>query len=209
MAYIYRHLRLDKNEVFYIGIGSDKNYKRAFSHCNRNRYWHFVVSNTDYEVEILLDDITWEQACKKEKEFIKLYGRKDLKEGTLVNMTDGGEGLINPSIEVLEKLKQPKTEDHKNKISLYHADFSGAKNPMYGKGYLFKGEKNPFYGKKHSKDTLEKLKKPKTEDHKNALKEKWKERKDIIIECPHCKKIGGINIKKYHFKNCKFIKQIK
>jgi hypothetical protein len=24
MAYLYRHIRLDKNEVFYIGIGKDK-----------------------------------------------------------------------------------------------------------------------------------------------------------------------------------------
>ena len=35
MAYIYRHIRLDKNEPFYIGIGSDVEgkYKRA----NRKR----------------------------------------------------------------------------------------------------------------------------------------------------------------------------
>ena len=30
MAYLYRHIRLDTNEIFYIGIGSDINYKRAF-----------------------------------------------------------------------------------------------------------------------------------------------------------------------------------
>ena len=29
MAYLYRHIRLDKNEPFYIGIGSDTNFKRA------------------------------------------------------------------------------------------------------------------------------------------------------------------------------------
>lgn len=28
MAYLYRHIRLDKNEPFYIGIGSDSNYNR-------------------------------------------------------------------------------------------------------------------------------------------------------------------------------------
>lgn len=33
MAYVYRHIRLDKNEVFYIGIGSDDkgHYYRANS----------------------------------------------------------------------------------------------------------------------------------------------------------------------------------
>ena len=32
MAYLYRHIRLDKNEPFYIGIGSNElnNYKRAY-----------------------------------------------------------------------------------------------------------------------------------------------------------------------------------
>jgi hypothetical protein len=29
MVYLYRHIRLDKNEPFYIGIGSDKQYKRS------------------------------------------------------------------------------------------------------------------------------------------------------------------------------------
>ena len=31
MAYVYKHTRLDTNEVFYIGIGSQNKYKRAFS----------------------------------------------------------------------------------------------------------------------------------------------------------------------------------
>ena len=40
MAYLYRHIRLDNNEVFYIGIGSDSEgyYKRAKSHKYRNYY---------------------------------------------------------------------------------------------------------------------------------------------------------------------------
>ena len=94
MAYLYRHIRLDKNEVFYIGIGSDNEgeYKRAYVKRNRSKYWKNIVSKTDYEVEIMLDDLTWEEACQKEIEFIKLYGRRDLNEGTLVNMTDGGDG---------------------------------------------------------------------------------------------------------------------
>jgi hypothetical protein len=101
MAYVYRHIRLDKNEIFYIGIGSDNEgkYKRAYSKCERNKHWLSIVSKSDYEIDIILDDLTWEQACQKEEEFIKLYGRKDLNEGSLVNMTNGGEGTINWSKE--------------------------------------------------------------------------------------------------------------
>jgi RNase H-fold protein (predicted Holliday junction resolvase) len=95
MAYVYRHIRLDTNEVFYIGIGSDVGgkYIRAYSKTQRNRHWNYVSKN-GYCVEILFDNLDWSEACEKEKEFIKLYGRKDLKEGTLVNKTNGGEGTV-------------------------------------------------------------------------------------------------------------------
>lgn len=39
MAYVYRHIRLDKNEPFYIGIGSDINYQRAYNYQRRTKYW--------------------------------------------------------------------------------------------------------------------------------------------------------------------------
>lgn len=77
MAYLYRHIRLDKNEPFYIGIGSDCNFQRAYDKNSRNKYWNNISAN-GYEVEILINDISWEEACIKEKEFISLYGRKDL-----------------------------------------------------------------------------------------------------------------------------------
>lgn len=100
MAYIYRHIRLDNNEPFYIGIGSDvgtteKNqHTRARVSWCRNNHWINITNKTEYRVEIMLDDITWEEACEKEIFFIKYYGRKDLGEGNLCNLTDGGEGAF-------------------------------------------------------------------------------------------------------------------
>jgi len=123
MAYVYRHIKLDKNEVFYVGIGSDEKYERSKTSKNRNLHWHNITKKTPYEVEIILDNLTWEEACEKEKEFIRLYGRRDLKEGTLVNMTDGGEGAFGILV----------SEETKQKIRENHADISGDKNPMYGK----------------------------------------------------------------------------
>lgn len=130
MAYIYRHIRLDKNEPFYIGIGNDENYKRSKIKSNRSIYWKNVTNKTVYEVEILLDNLTWEQACQKEIEFILLYGRKDLSTGTLVNMTNGGEGT--PGIK--------RSEEYKLKLSERQKD---------GKAYWF--------GKNHSEETLQKM----------------------------------------------------
>jgi hypothetical protein len=92
MPYVYRHIRLDTNQVFYIGIGSAPYYKRAITKRDRNIYWKRIVNKTDYKIEILFDEISIEEARIKEIEFIALYGRHNLGLGTLCNLTDGGEG---------------------------------------------------------------------------------------------------------------------
>lgn len=107
MAYVYRHIRLDTNEPFYIGIGSDTNYSRAKEKCRRSSFWKKIINKSEYRVEILVDDVSFEYAKTKEIEFIKLYGRKDLNTGTLCNLTDGGDGMINLVF----------TETHRKKIS--------------------------------------------------------------------------------------------
>ena len=111
MAYVYRHIRLDKNIPFYIGVGVDDNegkFKRSKAKEHRNDYWHRIIAKTDYRVDIIINDLSWEEACEKEKEFIKLYGRKDKSEGFLANQTDGGDGgagvIVKP--ETREKIRQ-------------------------------------------------------------------------------------------------------
>jgi len=108
-SYIYRHIRLDTNEVFYVGISTGRNYERANQKIKRNKHWHGVVAKCDYRVDIIMDGLSWEEAAKKEVEFIVLYGRRDLKTGTLVNLCDGGYGgsvgrII--SIETREKIRK-------------------------------------------------------------------------------------------------------
>jgi len=96
MAYVYRHIRLDKNEPFYIGVGTDENAKNAYYRprirSDRNDIWKKITRKTEYEIEILIEGLTRDQAFEKEREFIKLYGRINNKTGCLANMTDGGEG---------------------------------------------------------------------------------------------------------------------
>lgn len=122
LYYLYRHIRLDKNEPFYIGIGtiyqefprSGSRYERAFSGKKRNIYWKNIVTKTNYEVEILLESDNREFIIQKEVEFIKLYGRKNIKTGTLANMTDGGEGALGTKTNKGRKC----TEETKRKLSL-------------------------------------------------------------------------------------------
>lgn len=92
MAVIYRHIRLDTNEVFYIGIG--KKSKRSKSKSGRNRYWLNVVKKTPYEVQVLKNNLSYSEACELEQILISYYGRKDLGLGKLVNLTDGGDTSI-------------------------------------------------------------------------------------------------------------------
>lgn len=104
-CYIYRHIRIDTNEVFYIGMGttevklmgtfSKNKYKRAYSKDNRNIWWNNIVSKTEFRSEILISNLTREDAVELEIFLILEYGRKDLKLGTLVNLTNGGEGKLN------------------------------------------------------------------------------------------------------------------
>lgn len=136
MAYIYRHIRKDKNEVFYIGIGTDNKgkYIRAKSK-NRNRYWKRIVDKTNYEIEILFDNISKEEAIKKEIEFIQLYGRRDQNNGTLCNLTDGGEGAVNMSEEgksVLRELAKKRVVPEERK-QLFSKIFKGSGNPNSSK----------------------------------------------------------------------------
>jgi len=110
MAIVYRHIRLDTNEPFYIGIGKTK--KRAYSIHNRNLYWNRIVKKTSYRVEILFENISWDDAQNKEIDLIKLYGRKDLKTGILCNLTDGGE---NPPIMIGHKFQSGKNNSNYGK----------------------------------------------------------------------------------------------
>ena len=93
MAYLYRHIREDKNEVFYVGIGSDNGFYRAKDSKRRNNHWVNIVNKTDWYSEIIISDISYELAKIKEIEFIEIYKRKE-DGGTLCNKTKGGEGSL-------------------------------------------------------------------------------------------------------------------
>lgn len=180
MAIVYKHIRKDSREVFYVGIG--KNRERAYSQANRNKHWKHIVEKVGYEVIILREDITWKEACNLEKNLIKEYGRRDLKAGTLVNMTDGGEGIENPSEELRQKLRYKKTEDHIQKLrdaikgtkqSKETIKKRLAHNFHQTKDYREK-QRNSHLGIPRSEETKEKLRKPKpprTEEHSKKISE--------------------------------------
>jgi hypothetical protein len=212
MAVVYLHRRKDNNEVFYVGIGND--IKRAFDTKNRkNKHWKNIVTKYGYIVEIVEENLSWFDACIKEKELIKNYGRYDINEGTLVNMTDGGDGQSNPSEETRKKLKYKKTEEHKVKLRTYQLGVKQSeetikkrinngfhKTEEYRKkmSESLSGDKNPNK-KEENKKKLRKPKSPRTKEHSQKISESKKGKptwnKGIQLEkfiCYVCgKEIGG------------------
>lgn len=163
MFYIYRHIRLDDNTPFYIGKGTlikgaksfSKEYTRAYSKQGRNTYWSNIVNSVGYEVEIIFNSDNETEVFNKETEFINLYGRKDLKSGILVNMSNGGEGESGRKFtkEHCERISKSKkgvsiATEHSRKVA--SETNKGEKNYFYGKKMT--GKDNGFYGKNHTEE---------------------------------------------------------
>lgn len=161
MACLYRHIRTDLNIPFYIGIG--KNIKRAYSKTHRNNHWLSIVNKTDYEVDILFDDIDYDFAKEKEREFIALYKRKE-DGGTLCNITKGGDGVLGlvHTEEARRKMGEPNkgkiiSEWHRKRISEFHTGKKASEETRKKMSESVKGEKNHMYGKKASEETRRKM----------------------------------------------------
>ena len=98
---VYFHIIPSKWEVFYVGIGK---IERAYSKDSRNNWWYNITKKYDYQVIIVNSEISWQEACLLEMKYISEIGRRDLGLGTLVNLTNGGEGNIELSEEVRDKI---------------------------------------------------------------------------------------------------------
>lgn len=172
--FLYRHIRKDKNEVFYIGVGTkyyDKRcknsnvYRRAFLKSIRNPFWKNITNKTDYEVEILYESDSYMFIEEKEKEFIQLYGRRENNTGTLVNMTGGGKG---------QKLVHKKKHSYDTRLKM----------SVSAKGRVFSEEHREKLRQAKLRNPVRYWKgKQFSEEHKNKLSEKKKqiwEKKDFV-----------------------------
>ena len=122
-CYVYIHKKADTKEIFYVGIGNQLKYRRAYQITGnrRSKEWMKVVKKHGVEVEIYADNLTREQAIEIEISLIEKYGRIDLGNGVLVNMTKGGDGFPILSDEV--KKRNPrnrgqKRAEHATKITI-------------------------------------------------------------------------------------------
>jgi hypothetical protein len=105
--YVYTHLNPQTKEIFYVGIGKGN---RAWNQwAGRNKFWENYVNIYGFDVEILAENITRNQAGKIEIELIAHLGRRQIEEGgTLVNRSLGGDG---------GSVGYTHTEEYKQKLS--------------------------------------------------------------------------------------------
>jgi NUMOD3 motif len=93
---------------------------------NKHKYYAIkkIINETrkDPIVEIVLQNVTDKESIDFEVFLISLIGRTDLKTGPLLNMTNGGDGLVGRIL----------SEETKRKISI---GITGKNNGRYGKKY--------------------------------------------------------------------------
>lgn len=193
MAVVYQHRRLDTNEVFYIGIGKEK--KRAYIKSNRSKHWKAVIAKYGYEIDVLIDGCSWEDACEVEAGMIESYGRLDLGLGLLINLTDGGDGN---SGKVLTEKQREEISNRQLGKKLKESHIK-ALSEAQKKYYASLTEEQ----RKKKCGTYGMLGKKQTQEHKHKIAEALKNKPRKKVACPHCAKEGGVGpMTRYHFDNC-------
>src|SRR5215472_10370684 len=152
IVYMYRDPRYGKKQqAIYVGKGLVKK-NRADSHWNgHNKHNRLLVSvlkkirsdGLEPIIEIIAGFDDEENAYRLEKKLITLFGRRDLRTGTLCNLTDGGEGTIgtirvtpkSPSPEARAKMSaahrgKPKSLEMRNNLSIAK---KGKPSPLRGR----------------------------------------------------------------------------
>jgi len=164
MGYVYRHIRLDNNEVFYVGICSNDKKNRAYSKLGRNSLWKKIVSKCGYRVEFVIENITFDEAKQIEIDLIKEYGRKDLGLGSLSNMTNGGDGTTGwvASKEFREAVSKRVKGEKNYMYGKTHSDEVKSKLSQINKGRKLpqsqiENIRNSLIGRTHSEETKKKI----------------------------------------------------
>lgn len=98
--FTYAHCKQTDGSIFYIGKGKRD---RVVSHAHRNNYWKNVVSKHGLSVMRLAKWKIEQEAYDHERFLIWCFRDMGMQ---LVNLTDGGDGLSNPSDETRKKMSE-------------------------------------------------------------------------------------------------------
>lgn len=132
----------------YVGITSknppELRWENGYGYRRQTRFWNAIdlYKWENFKHEILFENLTLDEANKKEIELIS-YFKSDQREFGY-NIEPGGGSIFGLS------------EETKKKLSIAHTGLhQGEKNNFYG--IHMYGQENPFYGKKHTKESRQKM----------------------------------------------------
>lgn len=157
--YVYHHIREDRNEIFYVGIGTKSKqdikcntYSRASSKHIDNNIWLKIVAKTKWKFEILFESNDRKEVEQMEISLIAKYGRKCDKTGCLANLTLGGESNLGYKhtqeaiTKISEKAKQKRsysnvnfTPELRQKLSVIHKEIANRPDKIEYRRQLLKG----------------------------------------------------------------------
>lgn len=165
--YIYIHFRKSDGVPFYVGKGTsrkrDKNLFARACEPHKNIHWKNTVAKHGIVINIIMRCQTDKEAQEQEKRIILEIGRQDLCTGTLVNKTNGGDGIC--GLIISDELRKKRSEAAKGErsenwiASIRVARKNGGNGGVVKNGDKLSeewirnlanakmGNKNPMYGK--------------------------------------------------------------
>jgi len=219
--YVYQYIDPRNNLPFYIGKGKEKRYQAHLFETAKNtenlKKYAYIQGLRNKglmpTIEIVLDNLSEEQAYHLEESLIIKYGRKDIDpDGILTNICLGNkpprqiwsderkqeQSALMSSI-VSQRKPGGKYEDGYNRIMACQkrlvengtAIFYGMNNPVHEK---VRQGLHHWLGSGSNKERLAKGTHP----------------SQIKVQCPVCQKIGSSsNMVRWHFDNCKELEKLR
>jgi hypothetical protein len=185
--YTYKWLRKD-GTPYYVGKGKGR---RAWTVHKRKNVSHYPPRG---RVEIVMDNISEEEALTHEVWLIALYGRKS-EGGLLINLSTGGQGPSNTTWRLTNETRNKMKEAQARRLP-----------PSQETKDKIKKAKTGFSWGRHTKTTKEKQSKTQTENWKDNIERKQMVASKMIETnskkqpCPQCGMLMNIGNLTKHIK---------
>ena len=194
--YVYKKFKFDY-EPFYVGLGKGD---RMNSHTSpnslkiksfKNNIILKILNSGMKPIRFkLYENITLESAKRLEIYLIKLIGRRNLKLGSLSNLTDGGEGI--KGVVFTEEMRERKRGENNFFYNKHHSEETKEKIRI-SIGDKNKGESNPNYNNKWTDDMKKESSTRQKETHKHLTGDNNPARKEDVRKKISDGKIGLLN----------------